>query len=178
MVYAFGYQTPSSPFFDKRASYRTSTAPIDLSVHGNLIAVADLMKSVSLVEFKEGRNGAPDQLREVARHYQTSWSTSVARIDEGKYVESDAEGNLLVLEQNLQGVTSDDKKRLLVTSEMSLGETVNKVKRVDVQLAKDAVVDPRAFIATVSIHLVLHDSAIGLLNFSLGRRIRPPFRNH
>ncbi|KAI9725214.1 MAG: hypothetical protein M1828_003395 [Chrysothrix sp. TS-e1954] len=156
VVYAYGYQTPSSPFFDKRASYRTSTAPIDLAVSGNTIAVADLMKSVSLVEYKEGHSGRPDTLKEIARHFQTSWATSVARIDEAKYLETDAEGNLLILEQNLQGVTADDRRRLMVTSEMCLGETVNKSKPIEVQMAKDAVVTPRAFLATVegSIHLL------------------------
>ncbi|KAK6429624.1 hypothetical protein LTR95_014230, partial [Oleoguttula sp. CCFEE 5521] len=43
VVYAFEYQTPSSPFLTKKASYRTATAPIDIAVTDNTIAVTDLM---------------------------------------------------------------------------------------------------------------------------------------
>ena len=106
------------------------------------------MKSLSLLKYDE-------DLVEIARHYQTSWSTSVARIDEGTYLQSDAEGNIIVLQQNSQGVTADDRKRLMVTSEMNLGEMVNRARTVEVTMARDAPVNPKAFLATVSclIHL-------------------------
>jgi DNA damage-binding protein 1 len=36
---------------EKLATYRTSTCPVDLAINGNVIAVADLMKSISLLEY-------------------------------------------------------------------------------------------------------------------------------
>lgn len=155
IVYSLEYETASRPYLDKKASYRTSTAPIDITVTGDTIAIADLMKSVSLVQYKQGRAGMPDSLDEIARHYETTWATAVAQIDQNTYLESDAEGNLIVLSHEVASFSDDDRRRLRVTSEMLLGEMVNRIRRIDVQPTPGAIVIPRAFIATVegSIHL-------------------------
>lgn len=123
-----------------------------MTVSGNAIIIADLMKSVSVVEYQHGDAGLPDMLTEIARHFQTTWGTAVAEVAEHTYLESDAEGNLAVLKRNTNGATADDKRRLQVTSEMRLGELVNRIRRVDVATAPDAFVIPRAFLATVSFH--------------------------
>ncbi|KAF2816370.1 DNA damage-binding protein 1 [Mytilinidion resinicola] len=149
VIYAFEYTTPSKPFFNKVASYRTATAPIDITVTGNAIVIADLMKSVSVVEYKRGEAGLPDTLTEIARHFQTTWGTAVAEVDENTYLESDAEGNLMVLKRDTNAVTLDDKRRLQVTSEMLLGELVNRIRRINVATSPNAFVIPRAFVATV-----------------------------
>lgn len=149
IVYSFEYETASRPYLDKQASYRTSTAPIDISVTGNVIAISDLMKSVSLVQYKKGLGGLPDTLEEIARHYETTWSTAVANVDDNTYLESDAEGNLIVLSHEVGGFSDDDRRRLRVTSEMLLGEMVNRIRRIDVQPTAGAIVVPRAFVATV-----------------------------
>ena len=107
------------------------------------------MKSMSLVQFKKGRGGIPDSLEEIARHYETTWSTAVAQIDDTTYLESDAEGNLVVLNHEVNGFSDEDRRRLRVTSDMLLGEMVNKIRRIDVQPTPDAIVIPRAFLATV-----------------------------
>jgi DNA damage-binding protein 1 len=52
--------------------------------------------------------------------------------------------------RNPEGVTNDDKKRLQTTSEILLGEMVNRIRRIDVVAQPDAVVLPRAFMGTVS----------------------------
>ena len=122
-----------------------------IAVNENIIAVADLMKSLSLVEFKPGQDGLPDSLTEVARHYQTLWSTAVARIEENCYLEGDAEGNLVVLNRNVTGVTDDDKRRMQVTSELRLGEIVNRIHPIAVQSSPGAAVTPRALLATVRV---------------------------
>ena len=106
------------------------------------------MKSLSIVSYTAGTAGRPDTLTEVARHYQTAWSTAVATVDEDTYLQADAEGNLLVLKQNVNGVTRDDQRRLQMTSEMRLGEVVNKIRRIDVDVSRRATVFPRAFLAT------------------------------
>ncbi|KAA6409312.1 MAG: hypothetical protein FRX48_06865 [Lasallia pustulata] len=144
VVYSF-----SSTSLTKLCSYRTSTAPIDLSVTGSTIAIADLMKSVSVVEFRRGSAGLSDTLVEVARHFQTAWGTAVAHVAEDTWLEADAEGNLMVLHQNVGGVTEDDRRRLEVTSEIRLGEMVNRMRRVNVEAGPEALVLPRAFLGTV-----------------------------
>lgn len=133
------------------ASYRTSTAPIDLAVSDNLIAVADLMKSVSVVEASLSMESPiADRMKEVARHFQTVWTTAVADIAENTYLVSDAEGNLIVLRRNVNGVTAEDQRRLEVTSEMLLGEMVNRIRPVNIPQTSSVVVTPKAFLGTVS----------------------------
>ncbi|KAK0878312.1 hypothetical protein LTR87_007850 [Friedmanniomyces endolithicus] len=149
VVYAFEYQTPSTPFLVKKAAYRTATAPIDLAVTGTTIAVTDLMKSVSLLQYTPGRAGAPDSLGEIARHFETLWGTAVANVAENTYLASDAEGNLVVLQHDINGYSDEDKRRLRPVSEMLLGEMVNRIRPISVQPSPNALVIPRAFLATV-----------------------------
>ena len=151
VIYSYEIVSASTIRLNKRAAYRTATVPIDISITGSLIAVADMTKSVSVIEYRPGSNRDPkDKLVEVARHVKTVWATAVANIDENVWLESDAEGNLLVLYRDEAGVTADDKRRLRVTSEICLGEMVNRIRRVDVRSAPAAAVTPRAFIGTVS----------------------------
>lgn len=150
VVYNVEFRTQSKPELVKAATFRCSTAPIDITVNGNVIAIADLMKSLVVVEYTPGADGLSDKLNEIARHYQTTWATAVAEVDTNTYLESDAEGNLAVLVRNPEGVTDDDKKRLQTTSEILLGEMVNRIRRIDVVAQPDAAVVPRAFMATVS----------------------------
>lgn len=125
------------------------------------------MKSVSLVQYNAGTDGRPDSLSEVARHFQTTWGTAVANVDENLYLESDAEGNLMVLQREVKSEFADDRRRLKVTSELLLGEMVNKIKPVNVPTSPDAAVAPKAFLATVegSIYLfgIITPSKLDLL---------------
>ncbi|KAJ6096377.1 hypothetical protein N7486_007123 [Penicillium sp. IBT 16267x] len=134
---------------EKLASYRTSTAPVDLTVVNDMIIVADLMKSVCIVKYLPGQDGAENQLVEVARHYQTVWSTAVASIDDDTLLVSETQGNLIVLSRNMNGVTDQDKQRLIPTSEIALGEMVNRIRAIDIPQLGTVVVTPRAFMATV-----------------------------
>ena len=124
---------------------------MDIAVTGNIIAIADLMKSVTLVEYIRGVNGLPDTLSEIGRHFSTVWATAVADIDRNTFLESDAEGNLMLLHRDKEGLTEDDKRRLEITSEIRLGEMVNRIRTLDVAALHDAVVIPKAFLATVGV---------------------------
>jgi DNA damage-binding protein 1 len=152
-VFALGQRANGTLDLVKRATYRTATIPIAMTVHGREIAVADMMKSLSILEFRpkdEDAGVAADELVEVARHYQLLWATAVARVDADTWLEADAEGNLVVLARNREGVTDDDKRHLQVVSEIRLGELVNTMRTVEVSASPSAVVVPKAFIATVS----------------------------
>lgn len=162
---------------EKLAVYRTATNPLSLSItpasktSRALIAVADLMKSVSILELvpPPPKTGLSWGLIESARHFATMWSSSVSVIGDNEWVAADTEGNLTVLRRNVKGVTEDDRKRLEVTSELRLGEIVNSIIPIRVpqenkltnrargssttnntKIGPDApVVTPKAFLATV-----------------------------
>ncbi|KAK4448476.1 DNA damage-binding protein 1 [Podospora aff. communis PSN243] len=133
------------------ASYRPSTYPVDLAVHGDsmMIAVADLTKSISIVQYVPGQEGLPPKLIEVARHFQSAWGTAVAHVEDESWLEADADGNLMVLRRNPKGVTAEDQRRLEMTSEINLGEMVNKIREISVESSPNAMVIPKAFLGTV-----------------------------
>ena len=160
LVFGFEYQTASKPFLRKLCSFRTATAPVDIAIlpGDDEIAIVDMMKSVSVVQYKSNSpTGGPsaanarptDTLEEVARHFQTVWGSAAIKLGNNMWLEADGEGNLLVLNRDLNGVTEDDRRRLQVTSEMSLGEMVNRIRRIDVNVGSEAAVVPKAFMATV-----------------------------
>ncbi|CAI7570210.1 unnamed protein product [Penicillium viridicatum] len=163
---------------EKLAAYRTSTAPVDVTVVDNLIAVADLMKSLCLVRYTPGHAGEPAKLTEVGRHYQTVWSTAIACVGDETFLQSDAEGNLIVLSRNENGVTAQDKHRLIPTSEISLGEMVNRIRPVNIPQLSSIMVTPRAFMATVEGSIFLfavinpeHQDFLMTLQASLSKKI-------
>jgi len=181
VVYDVEFRSQSNPSLVKAATFRCSTAPIDITVNGSIITIADLMKSLAVVEYQKGEAGLPDKLVEIARHYQVTWATAVAEVDVNTYLESDAEGNLMVLYRDPNGVTDDDKRRLQVSSEMLLGEMVNRIRRIDVQTAADAVVAPRAFVGTVEGSIYLfglispsHQNLLMTLQSNLGALVQAP----
>lgn len=134
----------------RQASYRPSTYPVDLAVHGNMIAVADLMKSMTLVEFVPGdTKGGDAQLVERARHYQSGWATAVCHVEDDNWLEADAEGNLVVLRRNPDGLTEENKQRLELVSEINMGEQVNQIRKINIQASPNAILLPRAFLGTV-----------------------------
>ncbi|KAM7198422.1 DNA damage-binding protein 1 [Naviculisporaceae sp. PSN 640] len=132
----------------KLASFRPGTYPVDLAVNGNLIAVADLMKSLSLIEYVTPEGESP-RLVETARHYQSAWATAVDHVDGESWLEADAHGNLMVLTRNPGGITLEDRRRLQITSEINLGEHVNRIRKVTVETSPNATVIPRAFLGTI-----------------------------
>nr|POE72346.1 dna damage-binding protein 1 [Quercus suber] len=167
IVAALVKTTASTPFLVKKASYRTATAPIDICVTGDTIAVTDLMKSVSLLEYQQGSAGMADTLFEIARHYETVWGTAVSNVGDGLYLSADAEGNLLVLQHDMRSSVPEDRRRLRPISEMLLGEMVNRIRPVAVTPTAGAAIVPRAFLATVegSIYLYasINESRVDLL---------------
>jgi DNA damage-binding protein 1 len=150
VMYTYEESTETCATLTKIATYRTSTCPIALDVTHDIIAIGDLMKSVSLVQYVPGKNGEPDTLQELARHMQSLWTTAVVHIEAESYLMGDHLGNLVVLRRNPNGLLLEDRKRLEVTSSLNLGEQVNKIAPIHIDASPKAMVVPRAFLATVS----------------------------
>ncbi|KAK4200972.1 mono-functional DNA-alkylating methyl methanesulfonate N-term-domain-containing protein [Triangularia verruculosa] len=137
----------------KLAFYKPSTYPIQITVQGNLIGVADVMKSMTLVEYipagKGGNGTDKDKLVEVARHWQSASGTALCHVDGDDWLEADDQGNLMMLRRNTDAVVMEDRKIMNVTAEINLGEMVNRIRSVRVETGRGAMVVPRAFLGTV-----------------------------
>lgn len=151
-VVAFRYieETSTTGSLQRLAAYRPSTMPVALDIEGNMIGVADLMTSMALVEYTPPSGTAPAKLEERARHLQPMWATSLCSLDDDKWLEGDAEGNLVVVKRNIEAPTEQDQARLHVTSAIHLGEQINCVRRLYVAPTENAIVLPKAFLGSVS----------------------------
>jgi DNA damage-binding protein 1 len=151
VVYNYTEETSTTGSLQKIAAYRPASFPVDLDVSGNTIGVVDLMQSLSLVEFVPSIDNAPAKLEEKARHYQPGWATSVCHLDDDKWLEADAQGNIVVLRRNPDAPTAQDRNRLDIISEMNIGEQINRIRKLNVPKNQNDIVSPRAFLGSVSI---------------------------
>lgn len=148
VVYSYNEETTASGSLHKVAAYRSASFPVDLDISGNVIGVVDLMQSLSLVEFVPRKDGARAELKERARHYEPAWATCVCHLDDDRWVEADAQGNIMVIRRNTEAPTEQDGSRLEVTSEMNIGEQINRIRRLHVA-SSESVVSPKAFLGSV-----------------------------
>ncbi|KAF4965287.1 hypothetical protein FSARC_6905 [Fusarium sarcochroum] len=156
VVYSFSQDTSSSGSLQKLAAYRPAALPVDLDISGNMIGVGDLMQSLSLVEFIPAQDGNKAKLEERARHFEPLWVTAVSHIEGERWLEADSQGNLVVLQRNVDAPTEQDRSRLEITSEMSIGEQINRIRKLNVPAAENSIVHPRAFLASAEGSLYLY----------------------
>ncbi|OAQ89971.1 UV-damaged DNA binding protein [Purpureocillium lilacinum] len=149
VVYSYDEETTASGSLQKVAAYRPASFPVDLDISGNMIGVVDLMQSLALVEFIPSQDGSRPKLEERARHYQPAWATSVCHLDGDRWLEADAQGNIIVLRRNQEAPTEQDKRRLEITSEMNIGEQINRIRRLHVASSESAIVSPKAFLGSI-----------------------------
>ncbi|OAQ87918.1 UV-damaged DNA binding protein [Purpureocillium lilacinum] len=149
VVYSYDEETTASGSLQKVAAYRPASFPVDLDISGNMIGVVDLMQSLALVEFIPSQEGSRPKLEERARHYQPAWATSVCHLDGDRWLEADAQGNIIVLRRNQEAPTEQDKRRLEITSEMNIGEQINRIRRLHVASSESAIVSPKAFLGSI-----------------------------
>ncbi|KAI5813292.1 mono-functional DNA-alkylating methyl methanesulfonate N-term-domain-containing protein [Pyronema omphalodes] len=115
----------SSTGLTKLCSHRTHSSPIDLSISGNIISIADLMKGPHILQFH--RLPSP-HLKELAHTYQTSWTTSLTAIDKHTVIAADADTNITMWQRDEEVL--GDRKRLRCIAEFRLGEMVNRFRNI------------------------------------------------
>lgn len=151
VAYSYTQETKTSGSLSRLAVYRPTVVPVNLDVSGNIIGVVDLMQSLSLVKFTPPKDGNKARLEEIARHFETGWTTSACHLEGERWLSTDAQANIIVLQRNPNAPTAEDRERLEVTSEMNLGEQVNQIRKLVVPSNETTVVSPRAFLGTVSL---------------------------
>ncbi|KAL6690009.1 mono-functional DNA-alkylating methyl methanesulfonate N-term domain-containing protein [Trichoderma pleuroticola] len=156
VVYSYTQETSTAASLKKLASFRPASFPVDLDISGNIIGIGDLMQSLTLVEFTPGQDGKKATLEEKARHYQQAWTTSISALDDSRWLEADAQGNIIVLRQNKEAPTEQDRSQLEITSELNIGEQINRIRKIQVAPAENAIVVPKAFLGSVEGTLYLY----------------------
>ncbi len=87
-----------------------------------LAIVGDLMRSISLVQYYPEH----DTLEEVARDFNSNWTTAVSMLTDDVYLGGENWNNLYVLRRNTKAASEEVRCRLDTIGEFHLGEMVNK----------------------------------------------------
>ncbi|KOS23285.1 DNA damage-binding protein 1 [Escovopsis weberi] len=156
VVYKYAEETSTSATLTKQAMMQPASFPADLDVCGNMIGVGDLMQSLTLLEFVPPAEGTAAKLEERARHFQQGWVTSVCALEDERWMEADAQGNISLLRRNAAAPTENDQRRLEVTSRFNVGEQINRIRRIYAPPNENAVVSPRALLGSVEGTLYLY----------------------
>ncbi len=95
-----------------------------IQARGQYILVGDLMRSVTLLTWKQvGEN----RLEEVARDYDSAWTLAVEMLDDDIYVMSEHTKHLYTFRRNSFATSDNDRMRLERIGQFHIGAMVNKI---------------------------------------------------
>lgn len=99
------------------------TIALQIDVRGDLILVADLMKSLQLHMYKE----SPKRIELVARDFNPAWMASSMMLSETHFIGADSSYNLFTLQRNATA-NDEDRCRLNMVGQYHLGDFVNRFR--------------------------------------------------
>jgi DNA damage-binding protein 1 len=104
-------------------SLRSNTIIVDMTVNGNQIVVADLMRSVTKLEY----NDSARTLQEVAFDFNPNWMTSIVLPDSDTIIGAEVGYNLFTM-GHIRHNTVEGSGQLELLGEWHLGEYVNRFR--------------------------------------------------
>ena len=99
---------------------------LHLATRGHFVLVGDLMKSMTVLAYNDGEDGAT--LTEIARDPAANWMTAVAIVDDNTFLGAENSYNLLMCKKATTQLAEEDHSRLLTTGAFHLGEFVNCIR--------------------------------------------------
>lgn len=119
---------------------------LSIRVRGDFILVADLMKSVTLLVYKQPEG----VIEEIATDQHPNWMTAAELIDEDTYLGFEANFNMFLCKRNIDAA-EPGRKTLEQAGEFHLGDQVNAVAPGSLAMrTKDAAADGLAAVAAAS----------------------------
>ncbi|RQM27715.1 hypothetical protein B5M09_002429 [Aphanomyces astaci] len=100
------------------------TLVLYMESRGDFIAIGDLMKSISLLQYK----ALDGSLEEVAKDLNSNWMAAVDILDDDHFIGSETDFNLFCVERQSGATTDEERSRLDCVSEYHVGEFVNRFR--------------------------------------------------
>lgn len=88
---------------------------------GDFILVGDLMRSITLLQYKQMEGS----FEEIARDYQPNWMTAVEILDDDAFLGADNSNNLFVCLKDGAATTDDERQQMPEVAQVHLGDMVN-----------------------------------------------------
>lgn len=100
------------------------TLALFMESRGDFIVVGDLMKSISLLSYKQ----LDGSIEEIAKDLNSNWMTALGIVDDDTYIGSETDFNLFTVQRNSGAVSDEERGRLETVGEYHLGEFVNRFR--------------------------------------------------
>lgn len=114
----------SSLVLDEIASCSGNILALHLASRGNICAVGDLMRSVSVLHWNSGSH----EFSEIARDYSPNWMTALEIRDDDHFIGAESFFNIFTVAKNSSSESEEERSQLEVIGEFHVGESVNKYR--------------------------------------------------
>ncbi|XP_041969289.1 DNA damage-binding protein 1 [Aricia agestis] len=136
-------------------SHFNNIVALYLKTKGDFILVGDLMRSMSLLQYKQMEGS----FEEIARDYSPNWMTAIEILDDDTFLGAENSFNLFVCQKDSAATTDEERQQMGYMGQFHIGDMVNVMRRgaLVAQLADTAAPVARpVLLATVA-------GAIGLV---------------
>lgn len=123
-LYKWNEGTDSEKELASECSHHGHTLVLFMESRGDFIVVGDLMKSISLLSYKQ----LDGTIEEIAKDLNSNWMTAIGIIDDDTYIGSESDFNLFTVQRNSGAASDEERGRLETVGEYHLGEFVNRFR--------------------------------------------------
>ncbi|KAF1772263.1 HAD-like domain [Phytophthora cactorum] len=123
-LYKWSENTDNEKELVSECGHYGHTLVLYMESRGDFIVVGDLMKSISLLSYKQ----LDGTIEEIAKDLNSNWMSAVGIIDDDTYVGSETDFNLFTVQRNSGAASDEERGRLETVGEFHLGEFVNRFR--------------------------------------------------
>lgn len=105
-------------------SHFNNIVALYLKAKGDFILVGDLMRSMSLLQYKQMEGS----FEEIARDYSPNWMTAVEILDDDTFLGAENSFNLFVCQKDSAATTDEDRQQMGYAGQFHLGDMVNVMR--------------------------------------------------
>lgn len=102
-------------------SHFNNVLALYLKKKGDFILVGDLMRSMTLLQYKQMEGS----FEEIARDYEPNWMTAIEVLDDDTFLGAENNNNLFVCQKDSAATTDEDRQQMPEMAQYHLGDLVN-----------------------------------------------------
>ncbi|KAI9993806.1 hypothetical protein PInf_016327 [Phytophthora infestans] len=123
-LYKWSENTDNEKELVSECGHYGHTLVLYMESRGDFIVVGDLMKSISLLSYKQ----LDGTIEEIAKDLNSNWMSAVGIVDDDTYIGSETDFNLFTVQRNSGAASDEERGRLESVGEFHLGEFVNRFR--------------------------------------------------
>lgn len=106
-------------------SHFNNVVALYIKVKGDFILVGDIMRSMSLLQYKQMEGS----FEEIARDYSPNWMTAVEILDDDTFLGSENSFNIFVCQKDSAATSDEERQQMEYVGQFHLGDMVNAMRQ-------------------------------------------------